>query len=118
MHTQRYFYVYTNMYVYINRLLTLFCILREFFKSYVSSSIDQVYNTQVYTSLAITFCLTLTLVNIMFSINARPYTTFLQVAVTLILLNPFNIKPVDFKQDPRTCQFNITEKTPTSRTPN
>lgn len=78
--------------------------------------LDQVYNTQLYNSLAVTFCLTLTLVNIIFSINARPYTTFLQVAVTLILLNPFNIRPVVFKQDTRTCQFNITEKNPTSRT--
>lgn len=44
----------------------------------------------------------------MFSIISRLYTTFLQVRVTLIMLNTFNIKPVDFKQETKICQFNMT----------
>lgn len=76
-----------------------------FFKS-ESTSIDQGYNDQLYTSLAITFCLTLTLGNIMFSINS--YTTFLQVRVTLITLNTFKIKPVDFRHETKICQFSMT----------
>lgn len=44
----------------------------------------------------------------MLSIKFRTYTTFLQGSVTLVMLNKFNIKPVDFNQETKMCQVNKT----------
>lgn len=110
-HTERYLYVYTYTQVICiyKQAVNTILYFKIIFKKYVSSgSIDQIYNTQLYTSLAVIFWLTLTLVNIIFGVNSRSYTTFFQVRVTLSILNTFKMKPVDFKQETEVCQFNMT----------